>query len=256
MEITVSGLNIYYEEYGNGPETVVILEGWGTNTAVYKSVADILSGKYRVIIPDLPGFGKSEEPHEGWNVDRYTDFFIELMEKLEIREAALFGHSFGGRIIIKLVNREKLPFTVKNLVLCDAAGIMSKKSFKKKVKVLKYKALKKLFSTKLMLALFPDIIEDWKKNQGSEDYRKASPVMRNCLVMAVNEDLTEFLPNIKQDTLLIWGDKDTATPVEHGKIMEQKIAGSGLCVIPGAGHYSFLDDPAMFAAIMRSYFKI
>lgn len=71
---------------------------------------------------------------------------------------------------------------------------------------------------------------------------------------AVNEDLTELLPRIRQDTLLIWGDLDTATPIADAKLMEEKIPGAGLAVIPGTGHFSFLENPALFRSIMQAYF--
>ena len=69
-----------------------------------------------------------------------------------------------------------------------------------------------------------------------------------------SEDLTELLPRIRQDTLLIWGDLDTATPIADAKLMEEKIPGAGLAVIPGTGHFSFLENPALFRSIMQAYF--
>ena len=73
------------------------------------------------------------------------------------------------------------------------------------------------------------------------------------MVIAVNEDLQDCMPKIKQDTLLIWGEKDTATPLEEGKRMDELIPSSSLAVIPGVGHYSFLEAPAAFRAILRAY---
>ena len=116
--------------------------------------------------------------------------------------------------------------------------------------------MKRILNLKLIYALFPEVIDDWRSRQGSADYRNASPIMRQCLVMAVNEDLTELLPKIKQDTLLIWGDKDTATPISDGKLMEERIPNSGLAVLAGTGHFSFLEQPAVFRNIMRSYFQV
>ena len=75
------------------------------------------------------------------------------------------------------------------------------------------------------------------------------------MVMAVNEDLTDLLPLVRQDTLLIWGDRDTATPISDGKLMEERIPNSGLCVLEGCGHFSFLEKPSQFRSIMRSYFE-
>ena len=256
MNINIDGYNINYCVTGEGEETAVILQGWGTNLHVYDSVASAINGKMRVIQFDLPGFGESDEPREAWNVDAFTDFFCKFMEALGIKKAALIGHSYGGRMIIKLASRESIPFEITNIVLIDSAGVLPVRTFRQKVKIRRYKTLKKIFDIKVVYALFPELVDDWRSRQGSEDYKNASPVMRSCLVMAVNEDLTELLPKIKQDTLLIWGDKDTATPIRDAKIMEEKIPNNGLCILEGCGHFSFLEKPAQFREIMRAYFGI
>ena len=74
--------------------------------------------------------------------------------------------------------------------------------------------------------------------------------------MAVNEDLRELMPKIKQETLLIWGDRDTATPIGDAKIMEEKIPHAGLVVLEGTGHFSFLEKPAVFRNVVKNYFQI
>jgi pimeloyl-ACP methyl ester carboxylesterase len=101
--------------------------------------------------------------------------------------------------------------------------------------------------------MFPEVIDYWMSQQGSEDYRNSSPMMKKCLVMAVNEDQKEELPLIKQDTLLIWGDLDDATPIGDAKIMEEKIPEAALVVLEGTGHYSFLEKPQQFRGVIRSY---
>jgi len=255
MELIIDKYKIAYEITGEGEETVVILQGWGTSLKVYESVAKVLAGKYRVVRFDFPGFGGSDEPREAWSVDDYADFFVKLMKELDIKEAALIGHSYGGRVIIKLANREGLPFKISRIVLMDSAGIVRKKTFSQKLRIKWFKFLKKVFSIKPIYAMAQEAIDEWKNSQGSEDYRNASPVMKQCLVKAVNEDLTELLSGIKQDTLLIWGDLDTATPLADGQLMEKLIPEAGLAVIKGAGHFSFLDNPVVFANIMKVYFK-
>jgi len=254
MNIEIDGLNISYKITGDGDKTAVVLQGWGTDFGLYDVVADSINSGYRVVQFDFPGFGASDEPKEAWSVDRYADFFCSLMKALGITKTSLIGHSYGGRVIIKLASRDSLPFTIEKIVLIGSAGIVHKKTFVQKFKVRKYKFLKKLFGLKFIYFLFPEIIDDWRSRQGSADYRSATPVMRNCLVMAVNEDLTECLPKIKNETLLIWGDKDTATPIEDAKIMEQKIKGSGLCVLTGGTHYCFLEQPQKFTGIMKAFF--
>lgn len=254
--MNINGYNICYKITGDGDDTVVILQGWGTDLGVYDSVANSINEKYRVVQFDFPGFGGSDEPNEPWNVDAYADFFCSFMTKLGIDKATLIGHSYGGRVIIKLATRKDLPFFINNIVLIDSAGVMPKRSFVQKMKVKRYKLLKRFLNLKLTYCLFPELIDDWKSRQGSADYRNASPMMRQCLVMAVNEDLTNLLPQISQETLLIWGDKDTATPIADANKMNELIPNSGLAVIPGTGHFSFLEQPMIFRNIMRSYFKI
>lgn len=256
MNIVVDGYNISYKITGTGEKTAVMLQGWGTDLGIYDSVADSINEEYRFIQFDLPGFGGSDEPREAWNVDAYADFFCRFLEALQVKSATLIGHSYGGRVIIKLASRESLPFVIERIVLIDSAGVLPRKTFSQKLKIRRYKALKKLLNAKLVYALFPELVDDWRSRQGSADYRNASPMMRQCLVMAVNEDLTPLLPKIKYDTLLIWGDKDTATPIGDAKLMEEKIPASGLAVLEGAGHFCFLERPSVFRSIMRSYFQI
>ena len=254
MNMDIDGYHINYKITGNGSDTVVILQGWGTKLEVYDSVAACINEKYRVIQLDFPGFGDSDEPREPWSVDAYADFVCRFLEKLGIRKVTFIGHSYGGRVIIKLAAREQLPFEITKIVLIDSAGILPKRSFAQKRKVKRYKILKKIFNVKFIYAMFPELIDEWRSKQGSADYRNASPMMRQCMVLAVNEDLTDLLPRIKQETLLIWGDQDTATPLSDAKLMEQRIPNAGLAVIQGTGHFSFLEQPVIFRNIMRSYF--
>ncbi len=241
------GIDTYYDIVGESGEYVLILPGWAAKRGLYKSVADTISSGFRVILLDMPGFtGSTPEPPESWDVDGFTDFVIEFIKTLKIERLSLIGHSFGGRVIIKLMNRPSLPFEVDKIVMIDAAGIRNKNSNTSGPKQQLFKVAKKLLSEKQQ--------EKIKRSLGSADYRNASPVMRLCLVKAVNEDLTDMLPNIKAQTLLIWGTADTATPISDGETMEKLIKGSGLVRLEGAGHFSFLDSPVIFNRVMRSYF--
>ena len=98
-------------------------------------------------------------------------------------------------------------------------------------------------------------IEQMRAKRGSSDYNNASPMMRAILSKVVNEDLKHCMPNISVPTLLIWGENDTATPLRDAQIMEKLIPDAGLVSFPGCGHYSFLDNPIQFAAVLRSFIK-
>ncbi|MDE6811692.1 MAG: alpha/beta hydrolase, partial [Muribaculaceae bacterium] len=90
---------------------------------------------------------------------------------------------------------------------------------------------------------------------GSADYRQSSPVMRGVMSKCVNEDLKNVMPQIQAPTLLIWGAEDTATPLKDAKTMEKLIPDAGLVVFDHCGHYSFLDNPVGFKAVLKEFFK-
>ena len=66
--------------------------------------------------------------------------------------------------------------------------------------------------------------------------------MKETFVRIVNQDLKELMPKIKSETLIIWGDKDTETPLQDSIVMKRLIPNSNIIVIEGAGHFSFLDN--------------
>lgn len=254
MTKTVNGLNINYIDIGQG-EPVIILHGWGSNITVHQSMINLLSTKYRVIAPDLPGFGESDEPKEPWDVDCYVDFLLDFLKDYNFKEINLLGHSFGGRIIIKLCSR-KTDFEIKKVILADSAGVKPEKTMSQKFKQKTFKMGKKILSAKPVEKLFPDALENLRKKNGSADYNAASPIMRQTLVKVVNEDLCSLMPNVKCPTLLMWGTADDATPLSDGQKMEKLMPESALVTFEGAGHYSFIDRMAHFNSVLASFMNI
>lgn len=254
MECRVNGLRINYEIMGQG-DTVLLLHGWASSLQPYRRLMQQLSVKYRVIAVDFPGMGGSEEPKSAWDVDGFADFVVEFLKQFGIQSLSLVGHSYGGRVIIKLANRD-LPFAIDKIVLVDSAGIKPAASKKKSFRQRLFKLGKWFLSLKPVAKCFPTALEKLRVKFGSADYAAASPMMRQCLVKAVNEDLSHLLPGIKAPTLLVWGDLDTATPISDAKKMEAAIPNAGLAVIPGSGHFSFAENPVLFGRIMASYFGL
>lgn len=252
MNIEVKGLNTACTVTGEG-EAAVFLHGWGANRSLYDNIIASVEKKYKVIAPDFPGFGGSDEPKEAWDVGAYADFVIELLQKLDVKKAVLVGHSFGGRVIFKLFEKENLPFEIDKVILIDSAGVKPKKTAKQKIKQRMYKISKLVLTAKPVRKLFPDAMENLRKKNGSADYNAASPMMRRCLVLAVNEDLTHVFPRVYAPTLLIWGDRDDATPISDARLMEEKIPDCGLVICEGAGHYSFLQQPEKCRRVICSF---
>ena len=102
----------------------------------------------------------------------------------------------------------------------------------------------------------PYVFKNLPTKHGSADYNAASPLMRQCLVKVVNEDLTSLIPNIDVPTLLVWGQSDDAVPLSDGQLMEKLIPDAGLVVFEGCGHYAFLEQGGRFCRIISSFFNI
>lgn len=256
MELTVDGLKINYLDIGSkNQQTVLFLHGWGAPVDTYALLTNYLAGFCRVIAPDLPGFGGSDEPRENWDVGDYADFVIAFAKALGLSEAVLMCHSFGGRISIKLLTERELPFTVKKAVFIDAAGIRPKRSLKYYVKVYSYKCMKHLAALPPVAKCCPALVKRVKKNAGSADYRNASERMRAVMVRCIAEDLTKNLPQIGVPVLLIWGELDTATPLADGQKMERLIPDAGLVALAGAGHFSFAERWGQCERVLCSFLK-
>ncbi len=254
MYKTIKGLNINYSDRGQG-DLVVLLHGWGSNITLFEGMTAILEKKYRVLAMDMPGFGESDEPTEPWCVDDYVDFVLEFLREYDVKKLILLGHSFGGRVIIKMCARE-LPFEVEKVILVDAAGVKPEKTASQKAKQSIYKATKNVYSSALVQKLFPDALENLRRKNGSADYNAASPIMRQTLVKVVNEDLCDLMPCVTAPTLLVWGSADDATPLSDAKKMESLMPEAGLVVFEGAGHYSFLERAPQFGRVLASFMNI
>ncbi len=240
----------YTFEPGTGTP-VVVMHGWGCNRRTVASICAIARAMGRPVLSvDFPGFGESPEPASVWGTDDYSRAMEALLDHLNIgADAVLLGHSFGGRVAITIASHRR----VGKVVLVDAAGVKPRRSMKYYLKVYTFKARKHLLRLLLGRKRAEARLDRLRAKAGSSDYAGASPQMRRILSRVVNEDLTHLMPQIKAPTLMIWGEADTATPLHDAQVMEKLIPGSGLVSFPGAGHYSFLDRPGQFAAVLTSF---
>lgn len=247
----IDGVELHYTMTGDGDKgTVVLMHGWGCNTTTVASIERVaLAAGRRVLNVDFPGHGKSAEPTEAWGIEKFADQIEHLLDAEGIERPVLIGHSFGGRVAIVISSRRE----VEKVVLVDAAGVKPRRSLNYYRKVYTFKLARKLLTAVLGKQKAEPIIERMRGKKGSSDYASSSPMMRRVMSIVVNEDLCHLMPKIKAPTLLIWGESDTATPLSDAKKMEKLIPEAGLVSFAGAGHYSFLDNPRQFGAVLTSF---
>lgn len=246
--INIQGLPLHYEVSGSGP-AMILMHGWGCTHATVQSIARVAAESHTVYNVDFPGFGDTPEPTEVWGVEQYTQLIERMADALGLDAPVLLGHSFGGRVGLLYASRRP----VSKLILVDGAGIKPSRSLSYYTKVYSFKLMKVVMNLIYGTEGAKMRIEAQRAKRGSADYAAASPMMRSILSKCVNEDLKHVMPSIKAPTLLIWGENDTATPLKSAKIMERLIPDAGLVSFPGCGHYSFLDNPVQFAAVLRSF---
>jgi pimeloyl-ACP methyl ester carboxylesterase len=245
--LDIGGLRTRCLVRGSGPPALV-LHGWGASIETVLPIVGCLQDVARVYALDLPGFGESEPPPAPWGVEEYQAFVASFMDALGIGRASIVGHSNGGRIAIRMASTE--PQRVARLVLVDSAGIRPRRTLNWYRRVGMAKVGK--HAARLLGRPGKRLRELLVGRAGSADYLQAG-AMRPTLVRLVNSDLREHLPRIAAPTLLIWGAEDGDTPLSAAQQMEKLIPDAGLVVFEGAGHYSYLDQPARFAAVVRHF---
>ncbi|MDD2962093.1 MAG: alpha/beta hydrolase [Muribaculaceae bacterium] len=248
--IELNGIKINYTVCGEG-SPVVLMHGWGCNLTTLASIENYLLPSFKVINIDFPGFGKSEEPKEIWSVEDYTLMTEQLLAAENVKSPIMLGHSFGGRVGIIYASRNE----VKKLILVDAAGVKPRRTFNYYRKVYSYKMIKHFLLLVFGKEKGEKMLDRYRGKVGSSDYNSSTSKMRAIMSKVVNQDLKSLMPKIKCPTLLIWGEEDKATPLSDAKIMEQLIPNAGLVSFPGVGHYSFLDNPYQFKAVILSFLE-
>lgn len=248
--VDIDGQRLHYRRSGEG-RPLILMHGWGCNMDTVASIERIAAESHCVYNIDFPGFGKSDEPNGCWGVEEYTRLVEAFATRHGLEQPVLIGHSFGGRVGILMASRTP----VDKLILVDAAGVKPHRGWRYYCRVYSFKAMKALCHALLSHDQAETVIEKWRKRKSSADYASATPRMRCILSKVVNEDLTHVMPSIKAPTLLVWGENDTATPPSDARKMEKLIPDAGLVLFPGCGHYSFLDNPSQFAAVIRSFLK-
>ncbi|PIS38775.1 MAG: hypothetical protein COT34_01945 [Candidatus Nealsonbacteria bacterium CG08_land_8_20_14_0_20_43_11] len=233
------------------PKTIVILHGWGSSSHSWLRAKALLEAKgYNALTPDLPGFGRMKPPLRSWRIDDYVEWVKDFLTDLELDRVFLLGHSFGGRIAIKLA--AKYPELFAGLILVSAGGIKHKKT--------PWQAflfyLAKIGGFLYIFSFFPFFRRlFYRFIVRRRDYFEADGVMRETFKKVIEEDLAPLLKEISVPTAIIWGEKDKMTPVSDGQLMNTEIKSSVLTIIPENGHALNLDASEKLVAAIIEFLR-
>lgn len=244
MKIKIKGLKVNYKVDGLG-SPVVIIHGWGEDSNTVNNLSQMFAQTNTVYTLDLPGFGLSEVPDKSWDIYDYEDLVTKFIKAMNLENVILVGHSMGGAIAICLAYSRLI--SIKGLFLVDAAGVRNKpnkQNIVNKLKVFLYKVVKFLIKILPLVAKKKEkLLNRMQRKTASADYLAVKGVMRNTFVKVLNNDLQYAMAKVVQPTVLIWGEHDTATPLDEAQIMNGLIRNSKLKIIREAGHFPFIDKP-------------
>ncbi len=247
MQVIVNDLLTNYTLQGKG-KLVLLLHGWGDTSAGSVALQKDLAQDYQVLAPDLPGFGKTQLPPTGWDLDDYANFVSKLLDKLAIGQPyAVIGHSNGGAIAIRAIATQKL--TPQKLVLLAAAGIRNHGGLRRgllqllaKVGNLATIGLPESYRRKLRRQLYASAGSDYMVvEQMAETFKKT-----------VRQDVQADAARLTQPTLLLYGEHDQAVPLWMGQRYAALMPQSQLTVLP-TGHFVHLDNPAAVSQAIKEF---
>lgn len=231
-----------------------MVHGWGASIELLAPLSLRLSRLgYRCYQIDLPGFGGSAEPNEPFTIFDYAAFCLAYLDHHGIDKIHYFGHSLGGRIGLILGSDHSVRIC--SLVLSNSAGIKIEGSTQTRLRLSAYKSLRRGLEKIGVKSAAEALRNSYNQRFGSDDYRKASPVLRQTLINVVNQDLLDHAKRVTVPTILIWGDEDQETPLWMGRKLEAAIPDAALILHDGAGHYAYLEFPDRTASIMDALYR-
>ena len=249
---------LFYETTGSGP-AVVLLHPFPLNHHFWEAVVPQLSSRYRIVLPDLRAHGDSDAGDGPVTMTKIADDLDRLCRELAITRAIFVGVSIGGYVLFEFLRRYRAR--VAALVLANTRagaetpeGRAARLQIAEKVESEGSAAfiedlLQKLLS-KTTLTNRPDIVDAARVMAQKMSPSGIAQVQRG---MADRVDSIPTLATINIPTLVIAGEDDSV-PLRELELMHQRIAGSQYRVIPRAGHYAAMEQPAEFGRLLRTFF--
>jgi 3-oxoadipate enol-lactonase len=247
----IDDIQLAYDDVGVG-HAVVLIHGYPFNRSLWTEQTEALASRFRVVTPDLRGFGESDTSDGPVTMNRMAQDVAELMDQLGIEQAVIGGLSMGGYVALALV--KQFPSRVKALVMADTRAQADTEEGKQTRHQQAKKALSEgmagIADAMLPKLLTPDTVskrpEVVKRVRDMMLRTKPQGAASALLGMAERDDQSEFISTIRVPTMIVVGREDAITPLADSEKMQSEIAASRLVVIENAGHVSNLEQPEQF----------
>lgn len=255
----ISNISVSYVDLGDGLP-VVFLHGFPFNKSMWKDQHNLAKQNFRVIAPDLRGFGNSQDDSD-LSINLFADDLLALMNELHLDQVVLCGLSMGGYIALNAIQR--FPERINAIILCDTQCNADTEEGKAK----RLKSIQDIKSNGIT-----DFTEGFLKNVFHPETLSSKPEivagLKNMMLsnsehafthglkaLAERNETCSKLDQINVPALIICGSDDTLTPVSKSQYLHENIKGSQLSIIQKAGHISNMEQPEEFNKIIIDFLK-
>ena len=246
--------DIYVGDVGTG-FPLVLVHGFLGTSKMWEPQINFFKNYFRVITPDLPGFGRSNKVKSHNSIQSIANLILDCLEEKKIDKFNLLGHSMGGMIVQEMAKKNG---DKNSKLICYSTGPrgempgrfetvdQSRENFKKKGLELSAKNIVKTWFVLGEKAKYFDICIEAGKQTSLE-------TVDNALVAFKNWNGVNTLKNIKNETLIVWGDQDRSYNLDQVKTLEKKIRNSKLIIIKNCAHNAHLEQPDQFNNIIKNF---
>jgi 3-oxoadipate enol-lactonase len=259
--LAIADTRFHLVDQGSGPP-LLFVHGFPLDHQMWLGQIDALADEYRVLAPDLRGFGESESNLEVVSMERYADDLANILDALEIEQpVSLCGLSMGGYVAWQFWKRH--PGKLDKLILCDtraaADSIEAAQARKKLAKdvlaqgtsMLVETMIPKLFS-RMSRENKPDIVQATTAVIRTANRMGVAAALRG---MADRPDVAHWLPQIRIPTLVVCGEEDAISGVSEMSEIADQLPQATFTVVPDCGHMAPLEDPQFVNRAIRDFLK-
>jgi pimeloyl-ACP methyl ester carboxylesterase len=246
--------DIFISDQGEG-YPLILVHGFLGSSEMWKPQINFFKNYFRVITPDLPGFGKSNKAKLHNNIQSIANLLLDCLEEKKIDKFYLLGHSMGGMIVQEMAKKDGNKISK---LVCYSTGPrgempgrfetveQSREKLKKQGLKIAAKNIAKTWFIKGEDAKYFDICIEAGKQTSME-------AVDNALIAFKNWNGVNTLKNIKNETLIIWGDQDKSYNFKQVQTLKQNIANSTLCIFNGCAHNVHLEKAEKFNRIVLNF---
>jgi pimeloyl-ACP methyl ester carboxylesterase len=256
----INGISLAYEDCGAGAP-LLLIHGFPLSRRIWAPQITALSNKFRIIAPDLRGFGESDAPEGPYSMELFSNDLISLLDHLGIAQTAACGMSMGGYVLLNLLERYPERITAACFMVTkgggdDEAGKERRTLLAREALAKGAQAVAEPFSQILFVpggaekrpALFDEILQIML---GTSPQGLAG----GLLAMRERKDYTDYLGGFRIPSLVIGAGLDKAIPPEESRKLAAALPDAKLVIVPDAGHMAGMEQPEAVNSALLSFLE-